>query len=64
MAAIYSYSISKGLFAGVSLEGSVILERKDANEKFYGEKVSAMQKRQGSYVNIGICKRAIIRVCT
>jgi lipid-binding SYLF domain-containing protein len=63
MAAIYSYSISKGLFAGVSLEGSVILERKDANEKFYGEKVSAMQKDK-DLMNLGICKRAIIRVCT
>ena len=34
-AAIFSYSKSKGLFAGVSLEGSAIVERKDANAKFY-----------------------------
>lgn len=35
-AAIFSYSKTKGLFAGVSLEGSVIVERRDANRKFYG----------------------------
>jgi len=37
---IYSASKTKGLFAGVSLEGSVIVERKDANTKFYGGPVS------------------------
>jgi SH3 domain-containing YSC84-like protein 1 len=42
-APIYSYSKSKGLFAGVSIEGSVILERKDANAEFYGRKVSAKE---------------------
>ncbi|KAF9928001.1 hypothetical protein BGZ67_007204, partial [Mortierella alpina] len=41
VAAIYSYSKTKGLFAGVSIEGSVIIERKDANEAFYRQKVTA-----------------------
>lgn len=40
-AAIYSYSRSKGLFAGVSLEGAVIATRKSANERYYGRPVSA-----------------------
>ncbi|KAJ2835151.1 hypothetical protein GGI24_000020 [Coemansia furcata] len=35
-AAVYSYSKSKGLFAGVSVEGSVVVQRKDVNEAFYG----------------------------
>ncbi|KAF3907949.1 hypothetical protein ABW21_db0206311 [Orbilia brochopaga] len=35
VAGIFSYSKTKGLFAGVSLEGSVIIERRDANKKFY-----------------------------
>lgn len=39
VAGIFSYSKTKGLFAGVSLEGSVIIERKDANSKFYGSQV-------------------------
>ncbi|KAJ1554418.1 hypothetical protein HK096_003639 [Nowakowskiella sp. JEL0078] len=40
-AAIYSYSKTRGLFAGVSIEGTVILERKEANANFYHRKVSA-----------------------
>ena len=38
---IYSYSRSKGLFAGVSLEGATILEDQDANRALYGKEVSA-----------------------
>ncbi|PRT55405.1 hypothetical protein B9G98_03025 [Wickerhamiella sorbophila] len=34
--AVFSYAKTKGLFAGVSLEGSVIVERREANRKFYG----------------------------
>src|SRR3954453_10827665 len=41
VAGIFSYSKTKGLFAGVSLEGSVIIERKDANAKMYGRQISA-----------------------
>jgi lipid-binding SYLF domain-containing protein len=41
LAPIYSYSKTKGLFAGISLEGSVILERKEANEQFYHSKANA-----------------------
>ncbi|KAJ2927482.1 hypothetical protein H1R20_g9612, partial [Candolleomyces eurysporus] len=38
---MFSYSKSKGLFAGVSLEGTVLIERKDANRDFYGSTVPA-----------------------
>jgi lipid-binding SYLF domain-containing protein len=37
-AEIFSYSKSKGLFAGVSVKGSSIKIDKDANAAFYGEK--------------------------
>jgi lipid-binding SYLF domain-containing protein len=40
-AAIYTYSKTKGLFVGVSLEGAVIGTRKGANEHYYGRPVSA-----------------------
>src|ERR1700720_4234411 len=40
-AEILSYSRARGLFAGVSLEGSTIRPDKDANERIYGEKISA-----------------------
>ena len=32
-AAVYTYSKTKGLFAGISIEGSALIERKDANKK-------------------------------
>ena len=40
VAAIYTYSRSQGLFAGVSLEGTVIGTRNDANAEYYGRKVT------------------------
>lgn len=40
-APMFSYSKSKGLFAGLSLEGTVLIERKDANRDFYGSTVPA-----------------------
>ncbi len=39
-AAVYTYSRSQGLFAGVSLEGTVIAARDGANAKYYGKRVS------------------------
>jgi lipid-binding SYLF domain-containing protein len=39
-AEIYSYSRSRGLFAGVSLEGSALQIDRDANEAFYGRSVT------------------------
>jgi len=48
VAGVFAYSKTKGLFAGVSLEGSVLVERKDANEKLYNRRVSASQLLGGS----------------
>lgn len=42
-AEILSYSRSKGLFAGVSLEGSTLRSDNGANEKLYGKKLTAKQ---------------------
>lgn len=39
-ASIYSYSISKGAYIGVSFQGSVIEEDSEANELFYGKSIS------------------------
>lgn len=41
VSAVFSYSKTKGLFAGVSLEGSAIIERREANRKFYGNNCKA-----------------------
>jgi lipid-binding SYLF domain-containing protein len=48
VAGIFSYSKTKGLFAGVSLEGSAIIERRDANEKLYGQRFTAAQLLTGA----------------
>ena len=40
IAAIYTYSRSQGLFVGVSLEGTVIGTRNDANAEYYGRQVT------------------------
>ena len=47
VAGVFSYSKTKGLFAGVSLEGSVLIERRDANEKLYNSRVTARQLLEG-----------------
>ncbi|KAJ9605294.1 hypothetical protein H2200_009951 [Cladophialophora chaetospira] len=48
VAGVFSYSKTKGLFAGVSLEGSVLIERRDANEKLYNGRVTAKQLLEGA----------------
>ncbi len=47
VAGVFSYSKTKGLFAGVSLEGSVLIERRDANEKLYNSRITAQQLLEG-----------------
>ncbi len=42
-AEILSYSRSKGLFAGVSLEGSTLREDAGDNEDLYGKKIGAKE---------------------
>jgi lipid-binding SYLF domain-containing protein len=51
-AEILSYSRTKGLFAGISLEGSTIRSDGSANEKLYGRKLSAKDIIRGGKVGI------------
>jgi len=46
--AIYAYSRSKGLFAGVSAEGTILAEGKKTNELFYGRPIAAQEILSGS----------------
>ncbi|KAM5436142.1 hypothetical protein McanMca71_000108 [Microsporum canis] len=48
VAGVFSYSKTKGLFAGVSLEGSVLIERKEANARMYNSNISASQLLNGA----------------
>src|SRR5487761_138520 len=42
-AEMLTYSRSRGLFAGISLEGSTLRPDNDANEKLYGKKLTATE---------------------
>ncbi|KAM4711325.1 SH3 domain-containing YSC84-like protein 1 isoform 3-T3 [Anableps anableps] len=46
-AAVFTYCRSRGLFAGISLEGSYLIERKDTNRKFYGQEIRASRILNG-----------------
>jgi lipid-binding SYLF domain-containing protein len=47
-AAVYTYSRSQGLFAGVSLEGTVIATRDETNAKYYGWKIKPSEILSGN----------------
>jgi lipid-binding SYLF domain-containing protein len=47
VAAVYTYSRSQGLFAGVALEGAVIAARDSENEQYYGRKVTPREILSG-----------------
>jgi len=46
-APIYTYSLSKGLYAGVSLDGKIVSTRHRVNENFYGRVVSGAEILHG-----------------
>ena len=58
-AALYTYSRSKGLFAGVSLEGAIIATQKDANREYYGRRVSARAILRGRVAPPGRAARLL-----
>lgn len=47
-AAVYTYSRSQGLFAGASLEGTVMGTNKKANERYYHSSISAESILRGN----------------
>ena len=42
-APVYNYLKSRGFYAGVQIDGTVIIERQDENERFYGQKMSVSE---------------------
>ena len=46
--AIYAYSRSKGLFAGIALDGAVLSMDKDMNSKVYGSSADAKSLLNGN----------------
>ncbi len=59
-AEILSYSRNKGLFAGVSLEGSTLRSDGSANEKLYKRKLSAKEIIREGKVGIPACAGELI----
>jgi SH3 domain-containing YSC84-like protein 1 len=59
-AEILSYSRNKGLFAGVSLEGSTLRSDGSANEKLYGKKVSARDIIRDGKVKSPACASELV----
>src|SRR6202158_2513523 len=61
-AEILSYSRSRGLFAGVSLEGSTLRPDDDANEAIYHNKITAREIVMGNKVAVPPSGRLLVRV--
>jgi lipid-binding SYLF domain-containing protein len=59
-AEILSYSRNKGLFAGVSLEGSTLRSDGGANENLYGKKLSAKEIIREGKVGIPACAHELV----
>ncbi|EOD48920.1 putative duf500 domain protein [Neofusicoccum parvum UCRNP2] len=50
-APIFTYIKSRGFYAGVQLDGTVVVERTDENEKFYGERIGVTDILNGKAKN-------------
>ena len=59
-AEILSYSRNKGLFAGISLEGSTLRSDGSANEKLYGQKLSARDIIRDGKVKTPACAAELV----
>jgi lipid-binding SYLF domain-containing protein len=61
-AEILSYSRSKGLFAGISLEGSTLRQDHKANERIYSRKITAREILLAHKVRIPASGRHLVQV--
>lgn len=59
-AEILSYSRSRGLFAGVSLEGSTLRPDNGANEELYGRRISAKDIVEGGEAGVPHAARSLV----
>src|SRR5580692_6710779 len=61
-AEILSYSRSRGLFAGISLEGSTLRPDNDASAEVYGRKITAREIVMGHKIAVPASGRHLVRV--
>ena len=59
-AEILSYSRARGLFAGVSLEGTSLRPDDDASEQVYGRKLTARQNRHRAPIDVPASGRHLV----
>ena len=61
-AEILSYSRSRGLFAGISLEGTSLRPDDDATEQVYGRRLTARRIVTGTSVEVPVSGRHLVDV--
>jgi lipid-binding SYLF domain-containing protein len=61
-AEILAYSRNRGLFAGVSLDGTTLRPDDEANQKVYGRKISSREIVTGSGVTVPEAGRKLVQV--
>jgi len=61
-AEILSYSRSRGLFAGISLEGSTLRPDDEANEQVYGRKITSRDIVLGKDIAVPTSGRRLVRI--
>jgi len=59
-AEILSYSRARGLFAGVSLEGTSLRSDDDANRQVYGRKLTARRIIRGKQIDVPVLGRQLV----
>lgn len=60
-APIWTYMKSRGLYAGVQVDGTIIVERTDENARFYGRKISAHEILSGKVTHPPETIRTLMR---
>ncbi|HEX9187079.1 MAG TPA: lipid-binding SYLF domain-containing protein, partial [Vicinamibacteria bacterium] len=61
-AEILSYSRTRGLFVGLSLEGSVVKQDRDGNENVYGEPVDARRLLLEGAYPVPVAARGLVEL--
>ncbi|TVY16214.1 SH3 domain-containing YSC84-like protein 1 [Lachnellula arida] len=59
---VFSYMKSRGLYAGVQADGTIIIERNDENARFYGEKLPVGSILAGHVKNVPMETRLLMEV--
>ena len=59
---VFSYMKSRGLYGGIQLDGTIIIERNDENARFYGERVGVKEILKGNVRSVPPETRMLMEV--